>query len=315
MSLDELIGNQNLKNRISSIAERRKFSHCYLITGPAGSGKHTLARLFAAAVQCQKEANMPCMECPQCRKVLKGIHPDLIYVDDTDHKEIPIKLVRTIVADAYVKPNEGYKKIYVFEHAEKLSVGDQNALLKLLEEPPSHALFLLLIPNANLLLATIRSRCPELALNPLPVSTLMNELKHRFPGHTDSEYRQASDSGFLGIALNELETPPDHTLRDQFSAVYACHDSLGLLTLFTSLERMPRDKLQQQLFDIRSFLIDTLCVRFGRTAHSDLQTLLCENRSAAELLAAADILQEAINEINSNVSTAAICAALAVKLS
>ena len=178
MEFGTLLGNDALKQRLTTALAKGQLSHCYLISGPEGAGKHTLAKLLAAAMQCT-EGKKPCCRCPQCRKALDGMHPDIITVDDPEKKGIPVKLVREICADLYVRPNEGAKKVYIFPRAQDLNPQGQNALLKCIEEPPAYGVFFLLTDNASRLLPTIRSRCVELRMSPLSDAQLLSALQKR----------------------------------------------------------------------------------------------------------------------------------------
>ena len=157
MEFGALLGNDALKQRLSAALAKGQLSHCYLISGPEGAGKRTLAKLLAAAMQCTA-TKKPCCRCPQCRKALDGMHPDIITVDDPEKKGVSVKLVREACADLYIRPNEGAKKIYIFPRAQELNPQGQNALLKCIEEPPAYGVFFLLTDNASRLLPTIRSR-------------------------------------------------------------------------------------------------------------------------------------------------------------
>ena len=94
MNFRDLLGNDALKAGLSAACQADRFSHFYLISGPRGSGKHTLARILAAAMLCTGGGDRPCGQCPACRKVLSGNHPDFITVDDPEKKTIPVELIR-----------------------------------------------------------------------------------------------------------------------------------------------------------------------------------------------------------------------------
>ena len=167
MDLSALRGNERLKDQLSRQERGRGLSHAYIISGPAGSGRHTLARLLAAAMVCTSRGERPCGQCGPCLKVLRGIHPDVAIISGPDKgKPIAVDQVRAMRADAYIRPNEGERKIYILEGAGQMNASAQNAMLKLLEEGPRYASFLLLADSAGGLLQTVRSRCEELALLP-----------------------------------------------------------------------------------------------------------------------------------------------------
>ena len=159
MGFESLLGNERLKENLISSLGRGHISHFYLISGPAGSGKHTLAKLLAAAILCGG-ANRPCGSCGACRKLLSGNHPDFITVEDPEHKTTAVKIVRQMRDDMFIRPNEADYKIYLFP--QELGIEGQNALLKILEEPPSYGVFMLLTDNPEKLLPTVRSRCTAL---------------------------------------------------------------------------------------------------------------------------------------------------------
>lgn len=150
--------------RIREAAGRDALSHALLFTG---DGDLTAAaRYAAAALECRSGETRPCGVCPACRKVFSDIHPDVTTVRDEKHKYVAVDMVRSLRADAYVRPNEGRRKVYIFPDCALLTEQDQNVMLKIVEEGPPYAAFLLLADNAGGLLPTVRSRCEELALTP-----------------------------------------------------------------------------------------------------------------------------------------------------
>ena len=168
MNLSTLAGNQRIKDRLSRREWDRGLSHAYIISGPAGSGRHALARRLAAAMLCTGGGERPCGTCPACLKTEKGIHPDFsVTAGPEAGKPITVDQVRALRSDAYIRPNEGERKVYLLEEADRMNPSAQNAMLKLLEEGPAYAAFLLIAGNTGGLLQTVRSRCEELALTPV----------------------------------------------------------------------------------------------------------------------------------------------------
>ena len=163
-NLGALPGNGALARQLSA---KESLSHAYILSGPPGSGKHALAVLLAQAMVCAAPGERPCLHCPACRKAAAGIHPDVTTVAPAEGKrDIVVEQIRALRSDAYIRPNEAPRKVYIIEDAPAMNPSAQNALLKVLEEGPPYAAFLLLADNAGLLLPTIRSRCETLHLIP-----------------------------------------------------------------------------------------------------------------------------------------------------
>ena len=139
-------------------------SHAYLVTGGGGDSRAAFAGRLAAAYLCEGDTP-PCGRCRACRKVGKGSHPDLSRTaPPPDKAEITVEQIRALRADAYVRPNEGRRKVYVIDPADAMNPAAQNALLKVLEEGPAYAAFLLVSDRPGKLLDTVRSRCELLSL-------------------------------------------------------------------------------------------------------------------------------------------------------
>ena len=147
-----------IARRIREAASRGTLSHALLFSGSGDLA--SAARYAAAAMECQG-GQKPCGVCPACRKVLSGIHPDVVTVRDEQHKNLSVDTIRQIRADAYIRPNEGARKVYIFPDCAILTEQDQNVLLKIVEEGPAYAAFLFCAETAAALLPTVRSRCVE----------------------------------------------------------------------------------------------------------------------------------------------------------
>ena len=156
--------NKEVLNRLSQLLQGGRFPHALILEGGAGQEKTEAALFLARAAVCTGEPK-PCGRCPGCRKALASSHPD-IYVagGGTAARSFHVEAIRFIRSDAYIKPNEAPRKVYVLLEAQTMSEQAQNVLLKILEEPPENVLFLLTVPSASALLATVRSRSQLLAL-------------------------------------------------------------------------------------------------------------------------------------------------------
>ncbi len=148
------------------MAEKR-LSHAYILAGPEGPARDEAARHLAASLLCG-QADPPCGRCRDCRKVFSGVHPDVTVVerekgDKGPKQEIVVGQIRRITADAVLAPNEAARKVYIIAQADRMNQQAQNALLKVLEDPPGHACFILCAVSVDALLPTVRSRCVRAA--------------------------------------------------------------------------------------------------------------------------------------------------------
>lgn len=157
---------QTLTDYIHKTAQEGTLSHAYILEG---SGKNLLlaAQDIAKSLLCEGEKK-PCGSCKACKKAEKGIHPDILEVTlKKDRATIGVETIRELGGEVYLLPNEGRKKVYLLHPAEALTEAAQNALLKTIEEPPAHAVFLLLLKEGESLLETVFSRCVRLTVSSL----------------------------------------------------------------------------------------------------------------------------------------------------
>ena len=288
MDLHALAGNGPLKRQLDLQTARRGLSHAYILSGPAGSGKRTLAALLSAALVCSGPAEQaPCLHCSGCRKAMGGIHPDIVRAGAEG--DINVAQIRALRADAYIRPNEAARKVYLLERAHTMNPSAQNAMLKLLEEGPPYAAFLLLTENAAALLPTVRSRCETLTLSPVSLPEAEAFLYARYPQRSREELSAAARrcEGLLGRAVAELEgtAAVDSRLRDTallLAQRLSAGDELALAELCISLEKWERDDLAALMGETVLLLRDALVQRAGAGQEEDPQ-----RRAAAASLASA----------------------------
>ena len=163
-----LIGNKRILRSINTMTLNGKIPHAIIIEGEKGLGKKTLAKYIAKARLCG-EAEKPCLKCKSCRLVEVGSHPDFITVSP-EGQSIKVDKIRTLRSEAYMSATTCRGRVFLIEQADLMNQNAQNALLKILEEPPEGACFILLASSASLLLQTIRSRCVCFTLAPVAVN-------------------------------------------------------------------------------------------------------------------------------------------------
>lgn len=175
----DIIGQEQIKEHLQNALTTGKISHAYIINGEKSSGKEFIARIFAMALQCEREGSEPCQECRSCRQALSANQPDIIRVTHEKPNTISVDDVRTqINGDIDIKPYSSPYKVYIVNEAEKMTPQAQNALLKTLEEPPAYAVILLLTTNVNAMLQTILSRCVVLNMKPVRDELMREYLMH-----------------------------------------------------------------------------------------------------------------------------------------
>jgi len=149
---------------IFSAIKADSFKQTYMLYGPSHEEKFDVAINIARTILCSESGDRPCERCKQCRLSKDGAHPDIIYFDSTDTQK-QVDRIRELRADTIILPDQATHKVYIITHAQFLNKNSQNALLKVLEEPPASVVFILLCENRDAILTTIRSRCVMLSVD------------------------------------------------------------------------------------------------------------------------------------------------------
>lgn len=272
----------NTAQRLREAAARGTLSHALIFSGP---GERTAAaRYAAAAMECTAGGERPCLACPDCRKVIRDIHPDVVFVRDEEHAEISVDVVRRARADAFIRPNEGARKIYIFEDCSLLTEKDQNVLLKTVEEGPAYAAFFFCTENAAALLQTIRSRCVEVKTAPV----------------------QQDEGAGLPQAI-------------ELARVIAAGSAAGRAAFFVSLERekIKRDALGALFEQTRLLFSAALLSLYGEAPaenEREIAALISKSLTKPQILGTIDLLRTYRSHCTYNVGTGAALGGFAVEL-
>jgi DNA polymerase-3 subunit delta' len=203
-----IIGHRRLLTLLSRAVARGTVPPALLLAGPAGVGKRRAAAAIAESVNCLKPVETPefvrdsCGECPACRRIQRGVHPDVIVIEPGEMGSIKIEQVRDVIDRAEYRPFEGRRRVVVIDEADALVDAAQNALLKTLEEPPSASMFVLVSSIPDALLPTVRSRCSRLRFASLSPAEL-TEVLRRDHGYSEQDARAVAvdAEGSVGRAL------------------------------------------------------------------------------------------------------------------
>ncbi|MDD4879679.1 MAG: DNA polymerase III subunit delta' [Candidatus Omnitrophica bacterium] len=207
MSFNKVIGQELAAGLLKKAIEEKRLAHAYLFIGPEGVGKSLLAKVFAAALNCEKGGAEPCGECVPCKKIEAGIHPDVVILStEGKSSQIGIDAIRRIEGAMSFKPYEGRTKVFTIDGADKMTEEAANSLLKTLEEPPKDTVLVLLASNMFKLQPTIVSRCQKILFHPLDERSIMKELIERY-GLDEKKAACVSrfSEGRLGRAIEVLE--------------------------------------------------------------------------------------------------------------
>ncbi len=258
--LDGFYGNHKAKEALVFYQRDGRFPHGILLEGEEGTGRKTFARLIAAAALCEGE-EPPCGQCRHCRKILKSIHPDVQTIGPEEGKKsFKKEQVEWLRADAWIKPNEASRKVYILYETQYMTAWAQNALLKLLEEPPAGVLFVLTCDNRFKLLETVRSRVVTLPLERPGQALTAEALREQDPAlETEkAQWAAAQSGGNLGRAKRLLADEKYAALGEKAQSL--CEkieraDRFGILQLLSGFES-DREGLTLCLEQVRQTLAE-----------------------------------------------------------
>ena len=336
---DKIIGNDDIKKRIGHAIECGVLHHAILLSGPNGAGKRTLATEIAAAVLCENRAStqhaIPCGLCNTCRRVREGKHLDVRYIArDSSRATISVDEVRRFKGDSILSGAEDDFRFYIFENAEALTVGAQNSLLKILEEPPEGVYFILLSEGADKLLTTINSRVQrfdlqtfsqrELEEHVVRLSRKAAMLKNQDPDGFHGAI--AASGGTIGRAVDLIENDAVAQLRERnmqtrdIINVFSAKSSYSDIKAMISSMPTGRVELTQMLEDVLAAIGDLLGAKYSRTKDtlvykdSEEARLALSSIGVKRALAAYDLINDALKQAKSNVSVQNITTTLISKI-
>jgi DNA polymerase-3 subunit gamma/tau len=312
---DEVVGQQHIVQTLRNAVTGERIAHAYLFSGPRGTGKTTAARLLAKAVNCLDEdlAARPCNQCAHCSAVNEGRFLDLIEIDAASNTSVDD--VRDLRDKINFSPNQGRYKVYIIDEVHMLSTAAFNALLKTLEEPPPHAIFVLATTEMHKIPATVLSRCQRHEFRRVPVDEIVKQLGQIIqaegiqaePEALTLIARQATGSlrdaislldqmastgGKVNLELTQivLGTATNQTVLELLDAILGKRADAGLTTIQRALDSGTDARLlARQIVD---YLRALLLFKLGNAAQADLGAeVRAQAQRHADALPAAEILR------------------------
>lgn len=210
-NFDEVVGQTHIIQTLKNAIVQNRIAHAYLFCGPRGTGKTSIAKIFAKTLNCTNSQDAPCGICENCKMAANGSHPDIIEIDAASNNGVDE--VRNLIDKVKYAPMQGKYKIYIIDEVHMMTSGAFNALLKTIEEPPAHVIFIFATTEPNKVLPTIISRCQRFDFNKVSV----NDIKYRLSVVCKNEGIEIDQDGLTLIA--QLA---DGGMRDALSILDQC---------------------------------------------------------------------------------------------
>ena len=267
---EDLVGQQNTVKILTNIINNNRLHHAYLLTGTRGVGKTTIARIIAKALNCLNPQNgEPCTICENCIAIDGGSFVDVIEIDAASNTGVDN--IREVIDNAYYTPSSGRYKVYIIDEVHMLSKSAFNAMLKTLEEPPAHVIFILATTDLQKVPATILSRCLQLKLRNLSINEISKYLSHVL----DTESKK-----YESEALNLIATAANGSMRDALSildqAIAFSNDSISS-AIVSDMLSLTNDDMIYNLLDAISILNGNMlinAINILNDSGSDLENVL-----------------------------------------
>ena len=210
-NFDEVVGQTHIIQTLKNAIIQNRIAHAYLFCGPRGTGKTSIAKIFAKTLNCTNSQDAPCGVCENCKMAANGSHPDIIEIDAASNNGVDE--VRNLIDKVKYAPMQGKYKIYIIDEVHMMTSGAFNALLKTIEEPPAHVIFIFATTEPNKVLPTIISRCQRFDFNKVS----MHDIKYRLSIVCKNEGIEIDENGLTLIA--QLA---DGGMRDALSILDQC---------------------------------------------------------------------------------------------
>lgn len=306
--LNQFYSNDKVKQTLVNFITDGRLPHALLLEGESGCGKTHFARLIACSALCSGSAeNKPCGLCRNCHLILHDSHPDVLLLSpDSPEKPYSVSALRELILSCYVLPNDGDKKVYILRNIHEMSEQAQNTLLKIIEEPPAHVIFILTCQNRSRILPTILSRVVTLNLAPCPIPLCAQALKERLPETEEETCEQMAlqCGGNIGRALTILQDErlsAIHQDAGEAAQLICSGQEFQLLCLFNRYQRK-KDDFLLLLEELRQLFVQVLRQKNGLSDKKLLPEKLLHRINSLQTMRIIDIIDMVAGEVTQNVS-------------
>ena len=328
-----LWGNGTVKMRLGEAILKGRLNHALLIAGPDGSGKNTLALEIAAALNCENKDSsllpLPCGKCNTCRRIYDENYTDIKRLRrDSSKATIGVEELRLFREDMFLSSTESQYKIYIIEEADKMTPNAQNALLKVLEEPPNAVMILLLCEESDKILTTIKSRSQLITMQRFTPSEIADYVIGKGIADSIDKSRLTEDimsaDGRIGKAVEILASPEeveaDRRLAENIIA--ALRTGAPYSELYSAIMALPqkRAELGEVLDDISMALCDLVKIKFSKNCtltffpNAEAAEKLGDGLSPKKLMSVYEAVREAAEDNSKNANIGALTACLGAKI-
>ena len=328
-----LYGNEDIKSRLGAAILSSRQNHALLICGPDGSGKRTLAKEISAALNCENKSienfSLPCGVCNTCRRIYSDNFTDIKTLSrEASKATIGVEELRAFREDMFLSATESEHKIYIIEEADKLTANAQNALLKVLEEPPSNVMILLLCAESDKILTTIKSRTQLITMQRFSAEKIAEYLKDKsitasFDGERLKNDVMSAD-GRIGRAIEIIENPAEveESRKTTVDIVSALKTGASYSELYTAINALPqkRAELGEALSEILLAISDLIKIKLAKNgplsffSTAEAAQKASDGITLKKLLSVYDAIMSAIEDNSKNAGISALITCLGAKI-
>lgn len=313
-----IYGKNNALNIVSSMVRNNRLAHSFLIHGEKGTGKKFFSKYMTMLILCEENSDgKPCMKCRSCRNAAQNIHPDVIYAEHSGKLNgFRKETIDEICRSSIILPNNGDKKVYVFNDADAITVQAQNTLLKTIEEPSSFSYFIFTASSKNVFLDTVISRVVSIGITEPTPDECRKALEDMEYSSEQIENAVSSLGGNIGNCISYIENEDFRNNVELTKILADCiikNDEYGFLKAVSSVES-DKESFRQIIYLLDSIIRDSIVMRYSDSlsygCYHDGAVRMSETTALSRCEKIHQALEFSLESMNSNVSIRLIASSL-----